>query len=314
MPSNRRRFLGLSAGLVAGLAGCVSDGPGTGDAISPMDSTDTGPAGTDPTDTDGKPTDGSETPTDPPSDAKRTVGDATVAVTDVVARKAVTYASIMGSGGVVVRPGTQFVVASVHSEAELTMESFSFVANGEEWTASMPGDHGAVNAAVEGHRGAPVGTQFGIGPEVVVFELPSPLDPDEPRIRCERDGESAEWSLPDEATAALPAPAPAFELDSLEAPDSVEQGETMAVTLSATSVSDTDGRFLAALYWPTDLIADDDESRIVEADVAAGESVTESVEIDTGYTTSEDGPVELRVEGHVEASTAVRVTGAGTDA
>jgi hypothetical protein len=88
----------------------------------------------------------------------------------------------------------------------------------------------------------------------------------------------------------------------------------MTVELSATNTSETSGRFLAAVYWPTELIADDDESHIVEQSVDAGASTTASLTIDTQYTTGEDGPVTLRVKGHVEAEQEITVTDASTPA
>lgn len=305
MPSNRRRFVGLSASLVAGVAGCLGGTPGD-DTESPSDV---------PSDTDGKKNGSPEgTATDPPSDAERTVGDITVAVTDIVARKAVTYTSSMGSGGVVAREGRQFVVASVHTDADLELEAFSLRAADGDWTASVPGESGGINRAVAGHEGGPVGRPLGgDGPQFAAFELPSPFASTEPRIHFERDGESAEWPLPKAAVSTLTSEAPRFELDSLEAPDSVRQGDQMEVSLTVTNTSDVDGRFLAAVYWPTELIADDDESHIVETDVTAGETVTQSLTITTDYTTNEDGPIELWVDGHVVASTDIRVEDASTD-
>jgi hypothetical protein len=86
----------------------------------------------------------------------------------------------------------------------------------------------------------------------------------------------------------------------------------MDVSLTVTNAGDTGGRFLAAVYWPTELIADDDESHIVETTLEAGASTTQSLAIDTEYTTNEDGQITLGVAGHVSAETEVTVTAAGT--
>ena len=281
MPSNRRQFLASSLGLAVGLvtAGCIGDSPST-DAESPDGSPKGSPDGTD---------------TPAPESAQRTVGGATVAVTDIVARKAVTYQSTMGSGGVVAPEGKQFVVASVSTEAELEMGQFSLDAAGETW--------GVVGRPTTGGSDAK---------RYVVFELDSPLATEGPRIVLENGGESAEWSLPDEAAETIAASAPSFELDSLDAPESVQQGEEMTVDLSVTNTSETSGRFLAAVYWPTELIADDDESHLIEQSVDAGTSTTASLTLDTEYTTNEDGPVTLRVEGHVAAEQEITVEGAST--
>ncbi|MFB6220762.1 MAG: hypothetical protein ABEH90_04920, partial [Halolamina sp.] len=70
MPSRRSYLAGVTT-VLAGAAGCTES---------------TGPGGT--VTSTGSP---SETATDPPADAERTVGGDTVGVTDIVARKAVTY-------------------------------------------------------------------------------------------------------------------------------------------------------------------------------------------------------------------------------
>jgi hypothetical protein len=300
MPSRRRYLTGVAT-VLSGLAGCTS---GPGGTVTTTE--------TEPTDTDPKKSP-SGTPTEPHEDAKRTVGSDTVAVTDIVARKAVTYQSTMGSGGVVAIEGEQFVVASVHSDAELSMDGFSLRTAGDEWVASTLEDTGATNYAVDGHEGGPLGRPIGgDGPNYVVFQLPSPLEAADPVIQLEHGGERTEWPLPDDAVSALAAPDPSFDLDSLSAPDSVRQGDQMEVSLTVTNTSDTDGRFLAAVYWPTELIADDDESHIVETTVDAGASATQSLTIDTEYTTNEDGPITLWVDGYVSAETEVEVTDAST--
>lgn len=300
MPSRRSYLTGIAT-VLTGLAGCTSGPGGT------VTTTETEPTGTDPKKSP------SGTATEPPEDAKRTLGGDTVAVTDIVARKAVTYQSTMGSGGVVAIEGEQFVVASVQSDAELSLDSFSLRAAGDEWVASTLEDTGAKNYAVEGHEGGAVGSHVGgDGPNYVVFQIPSPLEVAEPVIHLDHGGESAEWSLPDEAVSSLAAPEPSFELDSLSTPDSVRQGDRMDVSLTVTNTSDTDGRFLAAVYWPTELIADDDESHIVETTVDAGGSTTQSLSINTEYTTNEDGPITLWVDGYVSAETDVQVTDAST--
>jgi hypothetical protein len=149
---------------------------------------------------------------------------------------------------------------------------------------------------------------------VLAFTVPSPLSAGEPRIRFDGDEshDPREWPLPPAARDGLAAPAARFELDSLSVPASVSQGDPLSVSLSVTNVSETAGRFLAALYWPTDTIADDDESHILEQVVDAGETVSLTRDVDTEYTTSEPRTVTLEVRGHVSADREVQVKNAST--
>lgn len=301
MPS-RRSYLAGVATLCSGLAGCTNPGS---DASSPTDT---------PTESSGTEPKGSPSVTETPSDAsKRTVGGATVHVTGIVARKAVTYESSMGSGGVLTPEGRQYVVASVQADADLSFEDFSVHAGGEQWSAELSNAELADQYAVAGHSGGAIGSLVASeGEGFVAFDLPSPLDAWDPAIHLEHGGDTAEWSLPDDATQTLGEPEPTFELDSLSVPDSVKQGDPLDVELTVTNTSDTEGRFLAAAYWPTGVIEDDDESHVVAETVAAGATVTQSLAIDTQYTSYEDGPVPLRVRGHVTTETTVEVTNAGT--
>jgi len=286
---HRRRLLALSAASLAGLAGCLSE-PGTTD-----EATDT--------DTDGSPTD-STTADDPPEING-------VTVEDVVVRKAVTYESTMGSGGVLAAEGTQYVVASVRTDRE-DLPPFSFTADGQSWDPGLSDTVGATNYAVAGHEGGAVGSAVGgDGGSFLAFAVPSPLSASNPRIRL-GGSDPAEWPLSAEATDRLAAPAPRFELDELSVPDAVSQGDALSVALTVRNVSDTDGRFLAAVYWPTEYIADDDESHVVERQVAAGESTTATLELSTEYTAMESGPVTLSVDGHVTGERTVELQNVST--
>ena len=262
----RRRALATVAAALGGVAGCAGDGPG--------ESTPT------PTATSGTPIPG--------------------APEDVVVGKAVTYSSLMGSGGVLTPEDRQFVVASLGDRDAPDSVTFTFETDGNSWDAGLPATRGASNAAVADH-----------GRPSVAFTVPSPLAASSPRIR-RSDGTA--WPLSAEARDRLAAPAPRYELDNLTVPDRVSQGEPMPVELAATNVSETGGRFLAAIYWPTERIADDDESRIVDRTVAADESVTATLDIDTAYTATEAGPVTLSTTGHVSADREVGVEDVDTDA
>jgi hypothetical protein len=323
----RRAFLtatGTALGVL--VAGCVSD---------------TGPAG------DGDPT-GTPVPTDDPTDRREPTAESTpsrtppskrsatptstppegVVVENVTVRKAVAYESTMGSGGVLAGPDRQYVVATVRAAGALAADAFAFVTDDDSWAPGLPDTRGALNWAVAGHEGGAVGERGPGGDRsFLAFTVPSPLSASNPRIRLSRDGGAAAgastaaestddgrtWPLSADARERLAASAPRFELLAFDAPSRVSHGEPLSVSLRCRNVSETDGRFLAAVYWPTDRIADDDESHLVERTVAAGETTAASLDLDTEYTASEPGPVALSVDGHVSARREVELRGVPTD-
>ncbi|AUV82307.1 hypothetical protein C2R22_12185 [Salinigranum rubrum] len=303
---SRRHLLAAVAGSLAAVAGCTTRTPqSTSEPTArPPQSTS---ASTSPTPTP-------ESPERSPTDSSTTVRRVTL--DDAVVRKAVRYESVMGSGGVLAGEDEQYVVATVRAPRNLQPSSFSFEANGRSWSPGLPETAGAVNVAVAGLEGWPLGrNDFDAGrPALLAFTVPSPLSASNPRIRFDggASGEAREWPLPAGERERLAAPAARFELDSLSVPESVSQGEPLSVSLSVTNVSNTAGRFLAALYWPTKLIADDDESHVLEREADAGETVTLSTDIDTAYTTNEAESIPLKLRGHVSAEREVRVENAGT--
>ena len=240
----------------------------------------------------------------------RDSSSAALSITEIGVYKAVTYESTMGSGGVLAPPDRQFVVASVTNGSDRDGSDFQFETESGSWTPGLPDTRGARNYAVAGREGSPVGSPMGSERQFLAFTVPSPLSATDPRIRVTDLG-GGKWPLSESATERLAAPSPSFELDDVTVPDEVSQGEQLPVSLTAENVSETDGRFLAAVYWPTELIADDDEGQIIERQVAAGKQVTAEIEIDTQYTTDEDGPIPLVVDGHVAARRSVRVLDAG---
>lgn len=252
---NRRRLLALSGTGLASAAGCLSGTPDGGTDGS-NNATDNGLTGS---------------PTGSPAEGG-------VRVSDITVRKAVTYESMMGSGGVLAGADRQYVVASVRADRRLSASAVTFETDERSWTPGLPDTAGAVNHAVAGREGGPVGRGSGGDRSYLAFAVPSPLPASNPRIEY-AGSERSRWPLPPEARDRLAAPAPRFELDSLTVPDTVSQGDPLPVSLTARNVSETDGRFLAALYWPTKRIADDDESRVVEREVAAGDDVTVSLEV-----------------------------------
>lgn len=311
-PTNRRKFLAVAGALSAGFAGCLGDASTGADDSTPSTRTnDT----TDTTDT----TNSTTTADEPPQQASfsvsdsaiRAVGGAWVAVVNPTVRKAVEYESIMGSGGVLSPGERQFVVAEVQSQDGETVsakgkpeyDAFELVVDGEIYPANDVGGIGAGSRRFA-ERGE-VRYDMGYADESdvgwIAFEPPSPLDASEAAIRCRYDGDNAEWSLPDDAVAKLSKPAPKFELQSF---DATMEGSNAKLSFAAKNVSKNDGRFLAALYWPTNEMYDDDESTIIERSVEAGGAVEWSKEFGTEYTT---GTVSTHIDGAVTGTAKVDV-------
>ena len=187
---------------------------------------------------------------------------------------------------------------------------FTFETDGGTWEPGLPDTAGAQNYAVAGWEGGAVGYPSGTDGSYLAFAVQSPLSASNPLIRYA--GTDRTWTLPETSQDRLEAPAAGFDLVELTVPDSVSEGTDLSVSLTVENVAETDGRFLAALYWPTNEIADDDESHIVERTVEPGGEVTESVDIDTRYTATEAEPIMFSVDGHVSAEREVELTDAGS--
>ncbi|EFW89893.1 hypothetical protein ZOD2009_21967 [Haladaptatus paucihalophilus DX253] len=311
MPSNRRQLLATVGALSAGLAGCLGESPGgTGSQSSvPTDTETTSTDTTDESTTGDVPPDTTTAENASfslPESSVKSLGEVRVAVANPTVGKAITYESIMGSGGVLQSDGTQFVVAEVQSQqgnavdagGDPAYDAFELVADGKTYSAVEIEDRttGAYTSSLAERGDIRYGNTYAMAAGTVgwlAFEPPSPLEASEAAIRCRYGGETAEWELSDDAVATLGRPAPTFELESFDA--TVEQ-YSVDLSFVVKNVSENDGRFLAALYWPTTGIADDDESTIIERAVAAGERVEWSGSFDTEYT---DGVVTTRLDGAV---------------
>jgi hypothetical protein len=254
----------------------------------------------------------------PPSDERvRSIGDVRVAVSNPVARKAVAYDSIMGSAGVLAGPDRQFVVAAVRSAsngefdaaAPPAYDGFSLVVDGETYPSTTIEERttGAFTTSLAGRGEVRYGASrpIGNGTSWVVFEPPSPIEIEEGAIRCRHNDETATWSLPDDVVETLMSPGPSFELRTFSAE---RNGSEVELSLVAANVADVDGAFLAAVYWPTTGIADDDESIVVRREVAADDRVEWSKIVSTSATGGgEDGTVTARVDGVVTGEATVAV-------
>lgn len=276
----RRRSLlaTLGAGLTATAAGCGgSDGNSSPTSAS-------GRGG------------GTTTPRQSPTpDGQQEDQDPAVEVDNLVVRKSVIYEASMGSGGVLAADGSQYVVGTVGGDAAPADLEFVFETDDQTISSGIDALDGDNTRSVANRR------------PFVAFELPSPLSASDPVIRERTTG--LEWTLNPGIEDVLDDPNPQFELDELSVPQRVSQSETLTASLTVTNTGDEDARFLAAVYWPTTAIADDDESHIVKArGVDPGATVTRTVDIDTEYTATESSPVTLSVEGLVSASRDVQLT------
>ncbi|MFB6270765.1 MAG: hypothetical protein ABEH83_12530 [Halobacterium sp.] len=282
MPSRRAYLATVASGLVSA-AGCLS-----GSAPQSTSST------TQPT----------ASLTQTTATTTTTTAGVDVDVERTVVRKAVTYESSLGSGGVLAGDDRQYVVSEVRADRDLSVSSFRFTADDQSWQSGLPDTRGGINLTVAGRGMGPVGrTLSDDGTSYLAFTLPTPLSAAEPVIEYQSEGQEASWPVSAAGTEALAAPAPKFELRSLSVPERVTRGEPLNASLTVANVSETDGRFLAALYWPT-TVADDDESQLVERQVSAGETATATVEISTERTDGEN-QATLAVRGHVTAERSV---------
>jgi hypothetical protein len=236
--------------------------------------------------------------------------DGGITVSDIVVQKAVIYESVMGSGGVLTSNGEQYVVATVSGNRDTNPSEFVIRAGDQSWQSGLPETRGAVNTRVADHGGGPVGSDVSPNdPSFLAFTLPSPLPVSDAHIEYVPTEQT--WSLPASEREILAAPAPRFELQSFDAPDSVTRGNPLSVSVTVQNISEKSGRFLAAIYWPT-RTADDDESTILDRRISAGETTTFEVDIDTEETTSTDGSVNLVADGHITATRDITVTSSET--
>lgn len=285
MQTRRRYLAAVSLGL-AGFAGCLSENENpAGDTVE-----DT------PTPADG----GTESP-GPTDDS--TTGDTNVTVKNPIVRKAVTRYRWPASTEIFAPENEQFVVATVEGPAETAAPVFTLEAGGEVFSAGIDASNG-YEAQLAGRGGGSV-LENDHASGYLVFRVPSPLDADKARIV--RDDGGPITPLPDEEVATLGRPAPAFELESLAIPDVVESPEQVDVSLTVTNVGEVAGRFLAGLHWPTEGIADDDETTVLKRGVAAEETTSFSLSLETGSAVTETGKHPLTIAGSVSAERSVEV-------
>lgn len=316
----RRSLLSvLTTATVTGLAGCLSELRSEPSSIH----NDTTPTRTSEVSLESS-VEGTTTSLAPTS-AIKTVAGHRISVANVVSRKAVAYESIMGSGGVIAKPNTQYIIATVRSGTDSSSDAvgpppydaFDIVTKNKTFPAvNIEGvTKGAVTTSLAG-RGdirydAPEAQYMTDGRSGwVVFELPSPLIGESPVIRCRYKGETATWPLSEETILALRQPAPTFELRSFTSSPSGDKAVELSLTVE--NITDVGGEFLAAIYWPTS-ITDDDESHLIRKSVSPNSRFTWSKTMSTTYATKSENTVIATVEGAVSGTTTVSLPGVTTD-
>lgn len=285
----RRSYLAAASLALAGLAGCLSenDGPGGDTPDDPQTTAET--------------TDGTTERTGSTHDHPTVAEDVTV--TNPIVRKAVTHYAWPASTQILAPDGEQFVVATVDGPEDTDPPGFTLDAGGESYApgVDVPGRYNAILAGRDG--GSVLQNDHASG--YLAFRVPSPLDVDDATIVRDDGGPST--PLPEDAIATLGRPAAEFTLDSLDHPDTVERPEHVDVSLTVTNTSDVDGRFLAGLHWPTEGIADDDETIVLEQHVAAGETTSFTRTLGTGTAVMETSDHPLTIEGSVTAERIIEI-------
>ncbi len=179
---------------------------------------------------------------------------------------------------------------------------------GEASSSPGVGDRSVHAESVVAGRSGGLVTDTGDPNGFLPFAVPAPLDAPNPRMAT-GDGATVWWA-DEPARERLATPSPQFALETLDVPDSVTQPTNLDLSLTVSNERDVDGRFLAAVNWPTRGIADDDETTVLERSVAAGATESFSLSLDTEYAVTETDTLSLTVSGCVEAERTVEVVAA----
>lgn len=274
MQSRRAYLTGVAAALAA-TAGCLSE-----------DNSSEGPS-------DRKNT-ATETPEQTPTEM--------YTVSNVAVKEVVSHYQWPGSTEVLAPADRQFLLLGVSAPDATT--SYVFEADGQSWRPGLPDDPLRRETMVAG-RQEPLVAGEDRTSGYLVFTLPSPLEASDPRLRTA--GGDLLWRADSETTDRLAQPSPSFTLETLDVPEQVEQPRTLSVSMTVTNTSSVAGRFMVAVHLPTQMVADDDESRIVEREIDAGATESISVGIDTEHTVFETETVRLTLTGSARGTRTVTV-------
>lgn len=271
---NRRRLLTLCGCSLAGAGGCLSYNPSNSQSNS------------------SRPTTQARSSTDNQTD---TSPKETISIERISVRKSKIDDPLgFRSSSVVTNPNKQHVTVqyrvkpSVTEEADKLSDKFVFVTDQQLWEPEYSNDD--FQDPDEGR--------------LVTFTIPSPLSASNPRIQY--PPADLKWALPAEKQAALAASEPHFELEKLEAPTTITPGDPLPVSVTVTNTSDVDGRFLAGVHWPTQ-VTDDDETTIIEHEVSASSTFTESLNVNKWGPPYKADTVTLEINGHISAERTIDI-------
>ena len=222
MPSrwSRRDVLGLSGAGIALLAGCTNTSPDSGSTAT----TETVEESTEPYDT---------------TEPRTTTETYDVSIEEVDVTPEIVAPNTPDSIGVYGERDEQFVVVQYLTDGETKPDwsDFSLVAEGDAYEPEDPertyygyslwDDEGYVNST-EGY---------------LIFSLPKPLDADEATIRWP----GGERALSKRAVERLARPPTDFTVREFSAPEVVEIGEEVTLTVVVENTGDVDGTFVGAL-------------------------------------------------------------------
>jgi len=309
----RRTLLGTVGATVA-LTGCLADGSDdAGDGGE--DGTPTTAGGETPTGTPTSPNDGTPTPgTDSPgpndepgsTDPGATTGEF---VRELFAVPQLVAPNSPDSFGVHGDRDEQFVVAALDGQGGgPAVDEISLVVGGESHAVEREIGYGSW--ALFDYEGAYDPADHPRG--WVVVTLPNPLAADSVALTWP----GGEASLAAAERAELAREPTTFEVQSFDAPDAVDVGETARATATIANTGDTDGVFVAAVNRSGPRIAYAPEGA-VRLSIPAGETATWEYEHTVDWDDmSEDRPMRVHLVRRDDSSSreiTVRATGTATE-
>lgn len=295
MPSRRACLAALSSGIAVA-AGCVSGGSDGDDAPDSNRS-------------DGSPQDDEADANESDADGGSPGEDESAAeLRDVTVGKAVPVYRWPASTEIVDPDREQFVVATVSTEREISASDFVLETESERYAPDYPVPNTSQQITIDGLRG--FHPSIGVSPVLLVFRLPSPHASTEYEIRYEGDTAQA-WELSTDLVDRLTSPQPSFDLVAFDCPSTIDNADEFDVGIEARNESYTDGRFLAAVTFPT-AEHDDDEAHVVSEEVAGGDRLETTLQLDgialaCNHEPGESESVPLTLGGCVEADREIRV-------